>query len=82
MSAISIAVELAGGPIAVAGACMISRQSFDKWIAKGSLPRTEYTGETNYAERISALAEANGRTVDAGPLLREAHPAKLHKSAA
>ncbi|MCU9528769.1 helix-turn-helix domain-containing protein [Pseudomonas mosselii] len=82
MSAISIAVELAGGPIAVAGACMISRQSVDKWIAKGSLPRTEYTGETNYAERISALAEANGKAVDAHRLLREAHPAKQQKSAA
>lgn len=82
MSAISIAIESAGGPIAVAGSCLVSRQSVDKWIAKGSLPRTEYTGETNYAERIAALAKANGNELDPSWLLREAHPVKQQKSAA
>lgn len=76
MNAISIAIESAGGPIAAAMACGISRQSIDKWLAKGSLPRTEYTGETGYAESIAALAIANGKPFEAQWLLAEAHPRK------
>ncbi|WP_312676866.1 DNA-binding protein, partial [Escherichia coli] len=29
-----------------------------KWMDNGKLPRTEYTGETNYAEKIAL--ESNG----------------------
>ncbi|SIR83900.1 hypothetical protein SAMN05216509_5319 [Pseudomonas sp. B10] len=76
MNAISIAIESAGGPIAAAIACSISRQSIDKWLAKGSLPRTEYTGETSYAVSIAALASANGKPFEPAWLLAEAHPKK------
>lgn len=76
MNAISIAIESAGGPIAAALACSISRQSVDKWLAKGSLPRTEYTGETQYAKKIAELASSKGKPFEADWLLAEAHPKK------
>ena len=76
MNPISIAIEAAGGPIAAALACSVSRQSVDKWVAKGSLPRTEYTGETRYAERIAAAAASNGQAFDPAWLLAAAAPKK------
>ena len=33
----------------VAKACGCSPRAIYKWIANGSLPRTDYTDETNYA---------------------------------
>lgn len=42
----------------VADVCGVSQRAIYKWINNGKLPRTEYTGETNYAEKI-ALA-SNG----------------------
>ncbi|MCY1503021.1 hypothetical protein D9M68_371340 [compost metagenome] len=73
MSAISIAVEAVGGPVAAAKACGVSRQAIDKWLAKGSLPRTDYTGETDHAK---SLAEASGGKFTAEWLLAQAAPKK------
>jgi len=73
MSAIGFAVDKVGGPVAAAKACGIRRQAIDKWIAKGSLPRTDYTGETNYAEKLS---EAAAGEFTAEWLLAEASPRK------
>lgn len=42
----------------VADVCGVSQRAIYKWMNNGKLPRTEYTGETNYAEKI-ALA-SNG----------------------
>lgn len=42
----------------VADACGVSQRAIYKWMGNGKLPRTEYTGETKYAEKI-ALA-SNG----------------------
>ena len=42
----------------VSDVCGVSQRAIYKWINNGKLPRTEYTGETNYAEQI-ALA-SNG----------------------
>ena len=39
----------------VAKACGVSYQAVRKWEKKG-LPRTEWTGETRYAEAISNLS--------------------------
>ncbi|MDU7684750.1 MAG: helix-turn-helix domain-containing protein, partial [Klebsiella grimontii] len=37
----------------VAEACGCSPRAIYKWIANGSLPRTDYTEETSYAEKIA-----------------------------
>jgi hypothetical protein len=73
MSAISIAVEKVGGAIPAAKVCGVRRQAVDKWLAKGTLPRTEYTGETTYAK---SLAEASGEQFTAEWLLAAAAPKK------
>ncbi|EFE23119.1 hypothetical protein EDWATA_01864 [Edwardsiella tarda ATCC 23685] len=31
----------------------MSRRAIYKWIDRGSLPRTEFTGETDYSSRIA-----------------------------
>ncbi|MGE0971156.1 helix-turn-helix transcriptional regulator [Klebsiella sp. WOUb02] len=41
----------------VAKACGRSPRAIYKWIASGTLPRTDYTDETNYAERIALASE-------------------------
>lgn len=48
------AVKAAGGVKSLAKVCAVSGQAVYKWIAKGRLPRTEYSGETNYAGLIAA----------------------------
>ena len=73
MSAISIAIERVGGPVTAARVCGVRRQAIDKWVAKGALPRTEYTGETTYASSLSAAS--NGQFT-AEWLLAEAAPKK------
>lgn len=76
MSALSRAVEAVGGPISAAKACRISRQAIDRWLTRGVLPRTEYTGETNYAVRLAEAAAERGHPFDAAWLLAEAAPKK------
>ncbi|MCK2124811.1 hypothetical protein [Pseudomonas sp. PNPG3] len=76
MNAVHTAIESAGGPIAAAAACSVSRQSVDKWIAKARLPRTEYTGETSYAKALAKAAAENGRPFDVAWLLANASPSK------
>lgn len=39
----------------VAAACHVSPSAVHRWKAKNRLPRTEYTGETRYAEAIAGL---------------------------
>jgi hypothetical protein len=43
----------------VAEACGCSPRAIYKWIANGSLPRTDYTEETSYAEKSRSLLEAS-----------------------
>lgn len=43
----------------LARACKVSHQAVRKWEAAGRLPRTEWTGETNYAQIFEF--ESNGR---------------------
>ena len=33
--------------------CGVTRPAIHKWKKKGRFPRTEWTGETNYAQRIA-----------------------------
>ncbi|WP_136484673.1 helix-turn-helix domain-containing protein [Vibrio sp. H11] len=37
--------------------CNVSVRAVYKWCEKGVLPRTEYTGETHYAEQIEELSD-------------------------
>lgn len=41
----------------IAERCQVSVRAVYKWSERGFLPRTEYTGETNYAEQIEELSE-------------------------
>lgn len=74
MSAISIAIEKAGGAVASAKACGVRRQAVDKWLAKGSLPRTDYTGETDYAQLLANAAAERGEHFDVTWLRENARP--------
>ena len=60
----------------VAEICGLTRKAVYGWIARGRLPRTEYTGETNYAERIEL---ATNGLITANELLK---PAKTPTEAA
>jgi hypothetical protein len=68
------AVNSAGGPVQAARACSVSRQAVDKWISNGYLPRTDYTGETDYARRLSEAAASRGVVFTATWLLTAAAP--------
>ena len=35
----------------------LSHQALRKWQRRGRMPRTEWTGETNYAQQIAALCQ-------------------------
>jgi len=46
------AVNKAGSQKALGEICGVSQPTVFDWVKRGKLPRTEYTGETNYAEKI------------------------------
>jgi hypothetical protein len=76
MTALKKAIADAGGVFAVSIACEKTPRAVYKWLASGCLPRTEYTGETRYAEKISELAKAKGKPFKAKQLLADTAPAK------
>ncbi len=41
----------------IALACGVTYQAVRKWEAKGRLPRTEWTGETDHASKIEAATK-------------------------
>ena len=65
-NAVQRAVIQAGGQAAVARACGIRQQSVFRWVHTGHLPRTEWTGETDYS---SVLASMDGVSVTREELL-------------
>jgi hypothetical protein len=75
-NAIAFAFEAAGGIGAAAKACGRSYQALNKWRLAGCLPRTDYTGETNYAECLAIAAKQNGNPFEASWLLEAAAPLK------
>lgn len=75
---LSQAIELVGLR-AVADACGVTYQAVRKWEKTGRLPRTEWTGETDYAERIERATE--GRVTKA-MLLEKLSASDSEKAAA
>lgn len=65
------AIDFVGGAVQAGVVCGVSTRAVYKWIASDCLPRTEYTGETLYAEK---LAEASGGAFSAVELLEKASP--------
>lgn len=65
------AIASAGGAIPASSACGVSPRAVYKWMASNCLPRTEYTGETSYAEK---LAQVSGGAFTAAELLEKTAP--------
>ncbi len=78
-NAIAFAFEAAGGIGAAAKVCQRSYQALNKWRLAACLPRTDYTGETRYAELLATAAQKNGHSFEAAWLLEASSP---HKAAA
>lgn len=57
MTALKKAVQKVGGVSVAAKVCGVSPRAIYKLLAKGSLPRTDYTGETDYAVRLAAASD-------------------------
>lgn len=57
MSTIKEVINDAGGVCSVAFAVQLSKRSIYKWIKKNCLPRSEYTGESNYSNLIAQLCK-------------------------
>ena len=69
-------IDAAGGVPAVALACGKTPRAIYKWLVADALPRTVYTGETQYAKKIAELASINGKPFEPAWLLADAHPKK------
>ena len=76
---LTAAIELLGLS-ALAMHCDVTYQAVRKWEKKGRLPRTEYTGETDYAARIAAACrEKDQNTNISRETLLGAHPARAER---
>lgn len=53
------AIDAVGGITAAAAICGLSYVAVSKWVKQGHLPRTEFSRETRYAERLAAAS--NGK---------------------
>lgn len=75
-NAIAFAFEAVGGISAAAKVCERSYQALNKWRLAACLPRTDYTGETRYAELLATAARQKGNAFDAAWLLSASAPQK------
>lgn len=57
MSELKSSILAAGGVAKASAACGVSRRAIYKWIAADALPRTEYTSETSYAQKLADAAD-------------------------
>ena len=60
------AFHLCGGPYGISKICRVSNTSVLRWKKNGTLPRTEWTGESNYAALIE---DATGGAITKAELL-------------
>lgn len=81
MSPLRKAIDAAGGVATAAKICEVSPRAIYKWLATGSLPRTEYTGETEHAKRLAAAAAVHGEPFTAEWLLAAAAPGAASSAA-
>ncbi|KAF0804906.1 regulatory protein [Alcanivorax xiamenensis] len=55
MPSLKSVIDDAGGVASVSRLLGISPRAIYKWLEAGSLPRTEYSGETDYAQKLARL---------------------------
>lgn len=58
MSTVKQIINAAGGVSTVAFAVQLSERTIYKWIKKNSLPRSEYTGESDYSSIIAEMSKS------------------------
>jgi hypothetical protein len=75
-NAVAFAFEAVGGIGAAAKVCGRSYQALNKWRLAASLPRTDFSGETQYATLLATAAELKGNAFDAAWLLNASAPQK------
>ena len=75
-NAVAFAFEAVGGIGAAAKVCDRSYQALNKWRLTACLPRTDYTGETRYADLLSIAAKHKGNPFESIWLLDAAVPQK------
>lgn len=64
-------VDFIGGQTAAARICGVSPVAVHKWVKRGCLPRTDFTGKTHYA---FMLTKASNGAFGEDWLLRGANP--------
>jgi hypothetical protein len=67
-------VDACGGQVLAGAACGVTPSIIGRWIKQQHLPRTDYTGETDYA---GALASASGGIYKRDWILQECNPVKI-----
>ncbi|WP_347460975.1 hypothetical protein ABEF79_05945 [Acinetobacter sp. ANC 7454] len=67
-------VRAVGGQVKAGDACGVSAAIVGRWIRQKHLPRTEYTGETDYA---TALANASQGRFTKEWILEECNPVNV-----
>lgn len=70
------------GVARMAAACGVTYQAAKKWVETARLPRTEWTGETAYAEKIAALLAASNSVITRDDLMRRPPALERHQEAA
>jgi hypothetical protein len=77
---LAAAIADLGGMQSVADIFGIKWQAVQKWRISG-LPRTEFTGETNYALEMEKRAKKTGKKVSAAELLEETKKSRTEAAA-
>ena len=73
MSTVKKIINDAGGVSVVAMTIRITDRSVYKWIVRNAFPRSEYTGETDYASQIAVMCKSYSRE----QILQIGNPSKL-----